>query len=91
MTKVMVIHEWDDTQKEKVINFFDQLVSMAKSKKLPNGFKLERVDMDEKNNAAVCQWEVPSVQELMNVAGQMNITWKVKMISPSPKYEHKLI
>ncbi|EHP69741.1 MAG: hypothetical protein RXS23_08360 [Metallosphaera yellowstonensis] len=91
MTKVLVVHEWDDTQKDTVTKFFNQLVDMAKGKKLPKGFKLEKIQVDDANKTAVCEWEVPSVQDLANVAGQMGITWKVKLLAPSVKYEHKLL
>ncbi|ABP95440.1 hypothetical protein HA72_1281 [Metallosphaera sedula] len=91
MAKVYVIHEWDDTQKDQALKFFNGLVDMAKGKKLPKGFKLEKLNVDEANKTAVCEWEVPSMQDLANVASQMGITWKVKMISPVTKYEHKLL
>ncbi|AEB95073.1 MULTISPECIES: hypothetical protein [Metallosphaera] len=91
MTKVYVIHEWDESKKDEAVKFFNNLTDMAKGKKLPKGFKLEKLNVDEGNKTAICEWDVPSMNDLANVASQMGITWKVKMISPTVKYEHKLI
>lgn len=87
--KVVVVHEWDDSQKDTVANFFNQLVSMAKDKKLPKGMKLEKVEISHENKTAICEWDVDSIDMLMQAAKQFNINWKVKVFTPKVLYEHK--
>lgn len=87
--KVLVIHEWDENQKDAVNSFFNQLVDMAKHKKLPKEMKLERVSISQENRVAICEWDVPSLDALMNAAKQFNISWKVIPIIPTVLYEHK--
>lgn len=88
--KVIVIHQWDDSQKDTVSKFFDQLVSMAKSKQLPKGMKLERVDISYDSKTAVCQWDVENMDMLVKAAQQFNISWKITPMVPKTLYEHKL-
>ncbi|QGR19846.1 hypothetical protein [Stygiolobus azoricus] len=87
--KVVVIHEWDDNQKDAVTNFFNQLVNMAKDKKLPKGMKLEKVEISHENKTAICEWDVDSMDMLMQAAKQFNINWRIKALTPQVLYEHK--
>lgn len=87
--KVVVIHQWEDNQKDAVTNFFNQLVDMAKHKKLPKEMKLEKVSISQENKVAICEWDVDSLDTLMKAAQQFNISWKVTPITPSILYEHK--
>jgi len=88
--KVFVVHQWEDSQKDTVMNFFNQLTSMAKEKKLPKGMKLERVDISEDAKTAVCQWDVENMDQLMQAAQQFKISWKITPFTPKTLYEHKL-
>ncbi|MGC9119588.1 MAG: hypothetical protein ACP5I3_11475, partial [Thermoproteus sp.] len=87
--KVMVIHEWREDQKDVVNNFFKQLAEMAKGRKLPKGMKLERVGISQDARVAVCEWDVESLDMLMQAAKQFNISWTIKPIAPQILYEHK--
>ena len=89
--KVVVVHQWEDSQKDAAMNLFNQIISMAKEKKLPKGMKLERVDISEEAKIAVCQWDVESMDQLMQAAKQFNISWKVTPFTPKTLYEHKLL
>lgn len=89
--KVVVVHQWEDSQKDAVMNFFNQLTSMAKQKKLPKGMKLERVDISEDAKTAVCQWDVENMDQLMQAAQQFKISWKITPFTPKTLYEHKLL
>ncbi len=87
--KVMVVHEWDETQKDAVNNFFNQLVNMARGKKLPKGMKLERVSISQDAKTAICEWDVENLDMLIQAAKQFNVTWKIKPLVPQILYEHK--
>jgi len=89
--KVLVIHEWENDQKDTVNKFFNQIVSMAKEKKLPKGMKLEKVSVSQDANTAVCEWDVENMDMLMQAAKQFNVTWKVKPIAEEVLYQHKSI
>ncbi|AWR96816.1 hypothetical protein DFR86_04085 [Acidianus sulfidivorans JP7] len=89
--KVLVIHQWEDSQKEDAMKLINQVVSMAKEKKLPKGMKLDKVSVSEEAKTAVCEWDVDSMDTLMKTASQFNITWKVTPIVPKVLYEHKLL
>ncbi|WP_338598571.1 hypothetical protein V6M85_07885 [Sulfolobus tengchongensis] len=87
--KVTVIHQWEDNQKDMVSNFFNQLVSMAKNKKLPKGMKLEKVSISHESKTAICEWDVNNLDLLIQAAKQFNITWKITPIQLQTLYEHK--
>ncbi len=78
MAKIFVVHMWEDNQKEAVMQFAEQVKTMASQKKLPSGLKLLSIDLAENKNMAVCQWEAPSVEILMNTAAQLKPTWKIE-------------
>lgn len=77
MVSVVVVHSWDDSQKEQVMAFANRVMTMAKEKKLPAGLKLISIDLGENKNMAVCHWEVDSLDHLMQVAGSLKPTWKI--------------
>ncbi|ACP35007.1 conserved hypothetical protein [Sulfolobus islandicus L.S.2.15] len=87
--KVIVVHEWEDSQKDAVNNFFNQLVNMARSKKLPKGMKLEKISISQESKTAICEWDVDNMDLLVQAAKQFNITWKIKPFTPQVLYEHK--
>ncbi|ACR41406.1 hypothetical protein [Saccharolobus islandicus] len=87
--KIVVVHQWEDSQKDAVNNFFNQLVSMAKGKKLPKGMKLESVRISQDAKTAICEWDVDNMDLLMQAAKQFNITWKITPVIPQTLYEHK--
>ncbi|ARM77058.1 hypothetical protein [Acidianus manzaensis] len=89
--KVLVVHQWEDNQKDDAMKLINQVVSMAKEKKLPKGMKLDKVSVSEEAKTAVCEWDVDSMDTLMNTAKQFNITWKVTPMTPKVLYEHKIL
>lgn len=87
MVHVIVVHNWDDSQKDKVLDFVKQVTDMAKNKKLPKELKLLSIDLAENKNMAVCNWEVDSVDHLMQVAGQLKPTWKIDAFTAKSVYK----
>ncbi|MBB5254310.1 hypothetical protein [Sulfurisphaera ohwakuensis] len=87
--KVIVIHQWEDNQKDAVNNFFTQLIDMTKQKKLPKGMKLEKISIANDSKIAICEWDVDNLDLLMQAAKQFNISWKITPIVPQTLYEHK--
>ena len=58
MTEVIVVHKWKDEQKDQVMKFATTIMDMAKSKKLLAGLKLEELFLADKENQAVCRWDM---------------------------------
>ena len=90
MTHVIVVHSWEDAQKEKVMEFATKIISMAKEKKLPAGLKLISLDLAENKNMAVCHWEVDTLDHLMQVAGSLQPTWKIEAFAAKNMYKKGL-
>ncbi|SMD30359.1 hypothetical protein [Picrophilus oshimae] len=77
MAEVIVVHTWNDDQKDKVMEFAKKVTDMAKSKKLPAGLKLLSMDLAENKNEAVCKWEVDSINHLLETAKTLGPTWNI--------------
>ncbi len=87
MAKIYVVHMWEDNQKEAVMQFAEQIKTMAQQKKLPAGLKLLSIDLAENKNIAICQWEAPSVNDLMNAAAQLKPSWKIEAFTYKNVYK----
>ena len=84
--KVVVVHQWEESQKNAAMNFINQVISMVKEGKVPKGMKLVRVDVSEDAKIAVCEWDVESMDLFMQVAKQFNVTWKATPFAPKTLY-----
>ena len=90
MTEVIVVHKWKDEQKDQVMKFATTIMDMAKSKKLPAGLKLEELYMADKENEAVCKWDVDTLDHLMETAKSMKPTWDIQAIEVDQKFKKGL-
>ena len=90
MTEVIVIHKWKDEQKNDVMKFATTIMDMAKSKKLPAGLKLEELFLRQKENEAVCRWDVDTLDHLMETAKSMKPTWDIQAIEVDQKFKKGL-
>ncbi len=90
MANIIVIHTWEDKQKEKVFEFANRVTTMAKEKKLPKTVKLLSIDLAENKNMAVCQWEAESLEQLMQLASQLGPTWKIDAFTVKSFYKKGL-
>jgi hypothetical protein len=90
MTQVIVIHKWKDEQKADVMKFATTIMDMAKSKKLPAGLKLEELFLGQKENEAVCKWDVDTLDHLMETAKSMKPTWDIQAIEVDQKFKKGL-
>ncbi len=90
MTDVIVIHKWKDEQKDDVMKFATQIMDMAKSKKLPQGLKLEELFLGEKENEAVCRWTVDTLDHLMETAKSLKPTWEIQAFEVDQKFKKGL-
>ncbi len=91
MVHVIVVHSWEDSQKDKVMDFAKQVTDMAKNKKLPKELKLLSIDLAENKNMAVCNWDVDSVDHLMQVAGQLKPSWKIDAFTAKSVYKKGIL
>jgi len=91
MVNIVVIHTWEDAQKEKVFEFANRVVTMAKEKKLPRTVKLISIDLAENKNVAVCHWEAESLDQLMQLASQLGPTWKIDAFTVKNFYKKGLL
>ena len=87
MTEVIMVHKWKDDQKDAVMKFTTTVMDMAKSKKLPAGLKLEELYMGEKENEAVCKWNVDTLDHLLETAKSFKPTWDMQAIEVNQKYK----
>lgn len=90
MTEVIVVHKWKDEQKDQVMKFATTIMDMAKSKKLPAGLKLEELYMADKENQAVCKWDVDTLDHLMETAKSMKPTWDIQATEVTQKFKKGL-
>jgi hypothetical protein len=90
MTEVIVVHKWKDEQKDQVMKFATTIMDMAKSKKLPAGLKLEELYMADKENEAVCKWDVDTLDHLMETAKSMKPTWDIQATEVTQKFKKGL-
>jgi len=90
MAEVIVVHKWKDEQKDQVMKFATTIMDMAKSKKLPAGLKLEELYMGDKENEAVCKWEVDTLDHLMETAKSMKPTWDIQATEVTQKFKKGL-
>jgi|ACXK01.1.fsa_nt_gi hypothetical protein len=90
MADVVVVHSWNDDQKDKVMEFANKVTTMAKNKQLPKGLKLLGIDLGQGQNMAVCKWEADSLNHLMEVAKSLGPTWDIKAFEVKPAYKHGL-
>ena len=85
MADVVVVHSWNDDQKDKVMEFANKVTTMAKNKQLPKGLKLLGIDLGQGQNMAVCKWEADSLNHLMEVAKSLGPTWDIKAFEVQPQ------
>ncbi|WP_337860750.1 hypothetical protein [Ferroplasma sp.] len=90
MVEVIVIHKWKDDQKDAVMKFATTVMDMAKTKKLPAGLKLEELFLGEKENSAVCKWNVDSLDHLMETAKSLKPTWDIQAMEVDQKFKKGL-
>jgi hypothetical protein len=90
MAEVIVIHKWKDDQKDAAMKFATTVMDMAKSKTLPAGLKLKELFLADKENQAVCKWDVDSLDHLMETAKSLKPTWDIQAIEVSQKYKKGL-
>ena len=90
MTEVIVVHKWKDEQKDQVMKFATTIMDMAKSKKLPAGLKLEEIYFSNKENQAICKWDVDTLDHLMETAKSMNPTWDIQASEVTQKFKKGL-
>ncbi|AGO60381.1 hypothetical protein ACLIKE_01200 [Ferroplasma acidiphilum] len=90
MTEVIVVHKWKDEQKDQVMKFATTIMDMAKSKKLPAGLKLEELFLADKENQAVCRWDVDTLDHLMETAKSMKPTWDIQATEVTQKFKKGL-
>ncbi len=86
MTSVVVVHQWKDEQKDRVMKFANTITSMAKNKSLPPGLNLVEIHLAKNANIAVCKWEVDSLQHLMSVASSLKPDWQISAYEVSKIY-----
>jgi hypothetical protein len=72
MATVIVEHEWNAKDGEKVFKIVGSIVEMSKTGKLPKGFSLKSVDVIAGSPRAICRWEAPSAEALSGLLGQVN-------------------
>ncbi|BFI73586.1 hypothetical protein YN1_5730 [Nanoarchaeota archaeon] len=91
MVEVFVVHMPSQEKLEKAKETLNKVVEMAKNKKLPQGLKLKEMYFDDKNNVAVCKWEVDDPNKLMDAAKQLGVDWDIKvLVDPKELYKKGL-
>ncbi len=86
MTNIIVVHQWKDEQKDKVMKFANTITEMAKNKKLPAGLNLVEISLAKNANVAVCKWEADSLQHLLSVASSLKPEWQISAYEVSKIY-----
>jgi hypothetical protein len=77
MVSIIVVHQWKDEQKDKVMTFASTITNLAKQKKLPQGLNLIEIHLAKNANVAVCKWEADSLQHLLSVASSLKPEWQI--------------
>lgn len=72
MVNAIVEHEWKDGEQEKVFNFIGNIVEMEKSARLPGGFRLRSINVLGNEKRAICNWDAPGVEELVNLVKRLD-------------------
>ena len=54
---------------------------------MPAGLKLEELYMGEKENEAVCKWNVDTLDHLLETAKSFKPTWDIQAIEVNQKYK----
>lgn len=72
MANVVVEHIWNEDDKEDLFKVVSSIVEMKNNKSLPEGFNLNSIDVLGGENRAICHWEVPSKDAMVNLLGQVN-------------------
>ncbi|MCL4447138.1 MAG: hypothetical protein M0Z77_03020 [Thermoplasmatales archaeon] len=72
MTEVIVEHEWNASDSEKVMKVVGSIIEMQKNGSLPQGFSLKSVQLLKNRNKAICNWEATSAESLAGLIGKVN-------------------
>lgn len=72
MTNIIVEHEWSSDKTEDVFKVVGAIVEMSKSGQLPEGFKLNSVNVLSGQTRAVCNWEAPSSEALSELMSKVD-------------------
>lgn len=72
MVNAIVEHKWNESDQTKVFEVVGNIVDMAKSGKLPSGFKLNYVNVVASERRAICGWDAPSAEGLRKLVDQVN-------------------
>ncbi len=79
MTNVIVEHRWKPKEKDEVIKVVGGIVDMAKNGKLPEGFKLNSIQLIGSEDMAICNWEAPSSTAMHDLLNKVNPPTKHKV------------
>ncbi len=72
MAKVVVEHIWIDEDKEKLFKVVGSIIEMKNNRTLPNSFDLESIELLSGENRAICHWEAPGKDAMINLLSQVN-------------------
>lgn len=72
MVNLIVEHVWKDKNKDEAFKVVGSIIEMEKGGKLPEGYKLQSVQVLGSENKAICNWEAPSRNDLLALVKQVN-------------------
>lgn len=79
MTNLVVEHRWKAKEKDEVVKVVGGIVDMAKNGKLPEGFKLNSIQLVGSEDMAICNWEAPSKDAMIGLLDKVNPPTKHKV------------
>lgn len=79
MTNVIVEHRWKPKEKDEVVKVVGGIVDMSKTGKLPEGFKLNSIQLVGSEDMAICNWEAPSAEAMRGLLEKVNPPTKHKV------------
>ncbi len=86
MPIAIVVHQWRPEQRDRVMQFASTLIDMARNNRLPAGLKLLEIHLARNASAAVCKWEVDSLEHLLSVASSLKPEWQISAYEVEKAY-----